>query len=139
MLSCSAANASLLYAFAMFHSIPKWRNLYESFLLHDCRNLFFAVAEVDFCGLPVSSQFIGLDVCQVLLFETEHQDCPLPDLHRDQCSRSSACAFAFPCKPVFEDSASQVRIVSPVYRCPQSVIVDSERACKAHERLGCKH
>src|SRR5271165_4220535 len=74
MLSCSAANASLLYAFAMWRSFLRLPNLNEGFLPHDFRHFFFAEAEVDFCGLTVSSQFIGLDVCQVLLLETEHQD-----------------------------------------------------------------
>src|SRR5208283_2284317 len=68
MLSCSAANASLLYAFAMSRSFAWSGNLKEGFLFHDCRDLFFAVAEVDSCGLPESPQFIRLDIRLVLLF-----------------------------------------------------------------------
>jgi hypothetical protein len=40
-------------------------NLNESFLLDDCRQFFFAIAELDFCGLAEASQLFGLDVCQV--------------------------------------------------------------------------
>jgi hypothetical protein len=42
-------------------------NLNESFLLDDCRQFFFAIAELDFCGLAEASQLFGLDVCQVPL------------------------------------------------------------------------
>src|ERR1035438_493275 len=115
MLSCSAANASLLYAFAMSHSFQRWGDLKEGFLLHDRRNLIFGVAEVDSCGFPVFLQFIGFDVCQVFLFKTEHQDCASPGLHGDQGSCSSARTFTFPRKPVFEDSASEIGIESPVH------------------------
>jgi hypothetical protein len=124
-----------LYDFAIFHSFPRWSNLEESFLLHDCGNLFFAIAQVDLRRFPEALQFIQPDLGQILLFEPEHQNCALTNLYGDQRPSATARAFSSTRESAFEDPAAQIRIARSPHRTPQIVVVDSETASESHKWL----
>jgi len=69
------------------------------------------------------------------LFEAVNQYCSFSGFHCDQGSRASARSFTLPCKPVFEDPTSEIRITGSVYRVPNLSIPNSKAAGEAHERL----
>jgi hypothetical protein len=59
----------------------------------------------------------------------------LPDFNGDQGSCASARAFSIPRQAIFEDTASEIRIVSPPQGVPNFFIANAKSASKTHERL----